>query len=117
MKTTKTTFAIMAAAASLLAASQAWAHAHLEMSNPAANATVAAPKKIMLQFSEKLQPKFSGFEVTMGGTAVPVKVTVAKDMVMGTPKKPLAAGAYAVKWHVVTADTHRMEGTFNFTVR
>ncbi|NPD70245.1 hypothetical protein HPQ61_26680, partial [Acetobacteraceae bacterium] len=26
-------------------------------------------------------------------------------------------GSYTVKWHVVTADTHRTQGAFAFTVR
>ena len=115
--TTKITFAAMVGVAALFAATQASAHAHLEMSNLAANATVTAPKQIMLQFSETLQPKFSSFDVSMGGAPVPMKAKVSKAMMMATPEKPLAAGAYAVKWHAVTADTHRMEGTFNFTVR
>jgi len=35
---------------------------------------------------------------------------------VGTPARPLAAGVYEVKWHAVTADTHRMQGAFSFTV-
>lgn len=101
----------------LLAASQAAAHAHLVTSAPEANATIAPPKQIVMRFSEKLQPKFSGFELSMGGVPVPVKAKVAKDTMVGTPARRLAAGAYQVKWHAVTADTHRMEGTYSFTVR
>jgi methionine-rich copper-binding protein CopC len=104
-------------AALLLAASQAAAHAHLVTSNPAQSATVAAPKQIVLRFSEKLQPKFSGFDLSTGGAPVPVKAKIAKDTMVGTPARPLKAGAYQVKWHAVTPDTHRMEGLYNFTVR
>jgi methionine-rich copper-binding protein CopC len=103
--------------AAVLAASQAAAHAHLVSSDPAANATVAAPKQIVMQFSETLQPKFSGFDLSMGGAPVVVKAKVAKKTIVGAPAKPLAPGAYEVKWHAVTADTHRMEGTYSFTVR
>ena len=34
-----------------------------------------------------------------------------------TEQRPLAAGTYALKWHAVAADQHRIEGDFNFTVR
>ncbi|RAK61777.1 copper resistance protein CopC [Phenylobacterium hankyongense] len=104
-------------AALVLAASQAAAHAHLVASDPAQNATVAAPKQITLHFSETLHPKFSGFDLSLDGAPVPVKAKIAKDTMVGTPAKPLKAGAYQIKWHAVTPDTHRMEGLYTFTVR
>jgi methionine-rich copper-binding protein CopC len=111
--------AALATAAAMFGATSADAHAKLVSSNPAANATVAAPKQVVLKFSEKLQPKFSGADVAMPGMVTPAKVSVAKDgkTMIVQPKTPLMAGAYTVKWHAVTADTHRMEGTYNFTVR
>lgn len=104
------------------AATQASAHAHLVASNPAANAKTAAPKQLKLQFSEKLQPKFSGLTVTkpqMGDMAAPMKVAVSKDRksLIATPTEPLSAGVYKVSWHAVTADTHRVQGAYSFTVR
>jgi len=108
---------------SLLAlATQASAHAHLTSSVPAADAVVAAPKQLILVFSEKLQPKFSGLTVTMpqiNGMAAPMKVTVSKDRtnLIATPTQPLSAGVYKVEWRAVTADTHRMTGAYSFTVR
>jgi methionine-rich copper-binding protein CopC len=33
------------------------------------------------------------------------------------PASPLKPGVYSVKWHAVTADTHRTQGAFTFTVR
>jgi copper resistance protein C len=103
----------------LLAASQAAAHAKLVSSSPAENGVGPAPRQIVLKFNEKLQPKFSGFELSTGGAAVPVKVSVGKDRLslVGAPTKTLAPGAYEVKWHAVTADTHRMQGGYSFTVR
>jgi methionine-rich copper-binding protein CopC len=112
----------LAAAAALAAASQASAHAHLTAANPAENSTAAAPKVLTLKISEKLQPKFSGLTVTMpekNDMAAPVKVAVGKDRVslVATPPNPLVAGVYKVSWHAVTADTHRTEGAYTFTVR
>lgn len=111
-------FAAVAAIAALLISGEAQAHARLMSSNPAANAAVAAPKQIMLKFNEKLSPKFSGANVAMPGMATPAKVSVGKDgkTLIVQPKAPLMAGAYTVKWHAVTPDTHRTEGTYTFTV-
>lgn len=111
--------AAFAGATAMLAATGAQAHAKLLSSNPTANATVAAPKAIVLKFDEKLQPKFSGANVAMPGMATPVKVSVGGDgkTMMLQPKTPLMAGSYTVKWHAVTADTHRSQGAYTFTVR
>lgn len=113
---------ILTAAGAIGLATQALAHAHLTVSDPAANATVAAPKQLTLHFSERLNPKFSGMTVTMStmnDMAVPVTVAVAKDgaSLVATPARPLAPGAYRVTWRAVTADTHRTQGAYSFTVR
>ena len=119
---TKFHIASAMAAVALLTAAQAQAHAKLVSSTPAEGAIVAAPKVLVLKFSEKLQPKFSGVVLTMpsmNDTAMATKVSVAKDGVTmtATPTQPLAPGTYTVSWHAVTADTHKMEGKLNFTVR
>ena len=113
------TLAVLAAAASLTLATQAHAHAKLVGSTPAADTTATAPKQITLQFNEKVQPNFSGVELTMGGAPVKLTTTVARDRMtlVGAPARPFAAGVYRVKWHAVTADTHRMQGAYSFTVR
>lgn len=114
--------AAFAGLAALALATQASAHAHLTASDPAANATVTAPHEITLHFSEKLNPRFSGLALTMPDMkdmAVPVKAAVSKDGLglVATPAAPLSAGVYKLSWHAVTADTHRTEGVFTFTVR
>jgi copper resistance protein C len=53
------TFAIACAAAAILAAPYAAAHAVLKESSPAANSTVAAPREVSLLFNEKVEPAFS----------------------------------------------------------
>lgn len=117
------TLAASLAGLSLLAlTTQAWAHAHLTGSEPAANVAVPAPRQLALRFSEKLNPKFSGLSLTMpkmGNMAVPVKVSVAPDgkTLLGVPSEVLSPGAYQVSWHAVTADTHRVQGAYAFTVK
>jgi methionine-rich copper-binding protein CopC len=114
------TFASAVSALALALSSQAQAHAHLTASEPAANATVAAPRQLALHFSEKMIPKFSGLGLAKtGGAKVAVKSSVGKDglTLIATPAQPLSPGAYTVTWHAVTADTHRMEGSYSFMVR
>ena len=108
----------LAALALLATAGQALAHAHLLASTPAADASVAAPKQLALSFSEKLEPKFSGLELTkVGGGDVAVATAVADKSMTATVKAPLAPGAYKVMWHVVSADGHKMKGDYAFTVK
>ncbi|MDB5441071.1 MAG: copper resistance protein CopC [Caulobacteraceae bacterium] len=115
----RTAFALAAGVSALLAGSQVQAHAKLVAATPAANAVLPAPRQIALTFSERLQPKFSGFELSRDGARILVKAAVSKDrrILVGAPAKPLSPGAYRVAWHAVTADTHRMQGAYSFTVR
>jgi methionine-rich copper-binding protein CopC len=100
----------------LLAASPAFAHAKLTSSNPAANASIKPPKLIKLKFSENLEPAFSGAELTdAAGKTVPVSKSVGGTTITLLPL-PLRPGAYKVSWHSVGHDTHRMSGSFTFTV-
>lgn len=113
---------ILAGGLSLALALPAMAHAALVSSDPAPNSTVAAPKAIKLTFSEKLAPAFSGFSISMQDHGMTVKLggKMSEDgkSIIGTPAAPLMAGAYKVSWHAAsTEDGHRMEGSFNFTVK
>ncbi len=118
-KTSRAALAVAGAAALLLSGVQAQAHARLLEANPAADATVAAPSQIVLRFSERLEPKFSGFEVAAAGAKAQIKTRVGEDRktLIGVASKPLTAGAYQLTWHAVSADGHRMLGAYAFTVR
>ena len=112
-------FAVTAALA--LSATSAFAHAHLETSMPAANATVTSPSMITLHFTEALEPRFSGFEITDStghGVNAPPHVDPSNAAIlMAMPATALAPGVYHVNWHIVAHDGHRMRGAFDFTVR
>lgn len=113
--------ACLIGSAALLATSPAWAHARLVSSNPAAGATVPAPKMITLTFSEKLVPAFSKFELTMpehGGMKVPVKTAVSQDgkSVTGAPGTALMKGTYKIIWTAASGDGHKMNGEVAFKV-
>lgn len=116
------TLAAIAASMGLLAmAGQAAAHAHLLSSTPVTGATVATPKAVVMHFSEKLEPKFSGADLTKAdgsplGSSTLIAPADAKTVTL-SPNAPLAAGAYKVSWHVVSADGHRTKGDITFTVQ
>lgn len=123
----KTIFAV-AMAASVLTANAAQAHPKLNAATPAANAVVAAPTRIQLVFSEALVAQFSGLDLTMtempGMKMAPmkmngVKATVGADgkTLVATLAKPLPVGTYKVDYHVVSADTHRIQGSYTFKVQ
>jgi methionine-rich copper-binding protein CopC len=115
-------FASAACAAGLiLAAGQAQAHARLLSSTPAADTTVVPPQKLALHFSEKLEPKFSAVELMKAdGAKIEIKSSVLSDdpkTIEGDLAAPLQHGSYMVMWHAVSADGHRTQGDYNFTVR
>jgi copper resistance protein C len=115
------------ALATLGIASVAQAHPKLLSASPAPNATVAAPTRVTLQFSEKLMPKFSGADLMMTGhggtTHAPMKIAATASVgsdgrtLVVMPKARLGSGRYSVAWHVVSADTHRVNGNFAFAVK
>ena len=92
---------------------------------PFGNAMVATPTHVHLHFSEKLVPAFSKGDVTMaaipGMAAMKVLSTasVAKDgkTLVITPRTRMASGRYVVDWHVVSTDTHKVAGSYAFTVK
>jgi methionine-rich copper-binding protein CopC len=100
---------------------QAEAHGKLKEASPAVESTVkTAPGEVIITFTEALEPKFSKIEVQDSkGQRVDQGATQA---VPGEPTrlavalKPLTAGAYRVIWRVVSVDTHRSEGSYQFIV-
>ena len=108
-------------AVSLFAAS-ANAHPTLKSASPPANvSSTGSPTEIKLSFSEGVIAKFSGLELKDESGR-----TIATDMAVTDPKDkkqlvvripaPLAKGRYTVNWHVVSEDTHRVEGQYSFRI-
>lgn len=120
--------AVIAIIATSLFASAASAHPKLLAATPAADTVVAAPTRVEMRFSERLMPKLSGATLAMTGMAgmthAPMPVADAAagvgadgNSLVVTTKKPLSAGTYRVDWHVVSTDTHRITGSYAFSVR
>lgn len=109
--------------ASLLAAPAVWAHAHLKHQYPAADAVMeSAPQALTLNFSEGIEPAFSG--ITLVGPEKQ-KIATSKAKLAAEDNKqlivplsaPLPAGQYQVDWHVVSVDGHKTKGSYHFSVK
>jgi len=107
----------------LSCAGLAEAHTHLKTSSPAAGATLAnAPTEIRLQFHEAIEASVSHVSVeTKAGQAVaagaPAPDPGDKTALVLRLAEPLKPGAYKVSWRVISADTHKVKGSFTFQVR
>jgi|SRR5271166_2837893 len=105
-----------------LAAGQTFAHAQLQKTTPPAGGSVPPPSEIRLEFSEGVEPLFSGMTLkAANGSSEPLgrpKVEPGDNKVLVVPiSRPLSPGRYSVRWHAVSVDTHRTEGAFQFTVK
>lgn len=106
----------------VLQVAPALAHGQLVDASPGVGSSVpASPSEIRLTFSEGVEPRLSGIEVT-NSAGHKIRTTEA-SCVSGQPTvlvaritSPLPAGAYRVSWRVVSIDTHRTQGSFSFQV-
>ena len=122
-------FAVAVATLGLIVPQVASAHTQLVSSTPTANATVAGPAKIELRFNEPVIGATARATIAMTGmpgmaSHAPMAITgftaqMGKDRKSMTLllRRPLTAGTYLVSWTAAGMDTHRMSGTFSFTVR
>lgn len=116
-------FPILAIVLALSPISAASAHALLRHAVPGAGAVVSpGPSALRLSYSEGVEIAFSKVAVTMGnGMAMPPKL-ISLDpgdpaTIVVTFATPLPAGHYTVTWHVVSVDTHKTQGAYDFDVK
>ena len=113
--------------AAAIVATPALAEPTLVSATPAADATVAAPDRIDLRFSERIMPRMSIATVAMtgmGGMAhapMPVAGTKASVTPTGngltvTMPRPLTPGTYRIEWHVTSGTGDHAMGSYAFTV-
>jgi methionine-rich copper-binding protein CopC len=102
--------------------STAWAHAFLDYAEPRVGSTVTnAPTEIKIWFTQELEPVFSTLEVQDAqGQEVDKKDAHLDDkntslFIVSLPALP--DGTYTVTWHAVSVDTHRTQGSFEFTIK
>jgi methionine-rich copper-binding protein CopC len=113
--------AILCLAFTLLLLAPALAHAFLERADPPAGSEISTPpQQLVLTFTEAVEPLF---------TTVQVRDSSGKDIPIGKPHKEpgndrklvvqlrsLSPGKYTVIWHATSVDTHKTEGSFQFTI-
>jgi methionine-rich copper-binding protein CopC len=97
------------------------AHAMLDHALPRVGSSVrAAPERVELWFSERLEPAFStlkvidssGHQVDRGDASVDERDRTHFTVSL----TPLPRGNYRVLWRVVSVDTHATAGDFDFEV-
>jgi len=96
----------------------AFAHSHLEGSNPADGDVVTESlNEITLNFDGGIE-QGSSLEITsLDGQAVEVQeITIVEDTLTATVANPLPNAEYQVDWSIMSADGHSLEGEFAFTV-
>jgi copper transport protein len=110
------------ATAIFVGAGPAAAHATLESTTPSQGSEVsAAPAAVSLHFSEAVGINGRSVQVLDAhgvrvDTATPHHATGQAGTVEVGLKSGLPVGSYAVVWHVVSADSHPVRGTFTFGV-
>jgi methionine-rich copper-binding protein CopC len=117
----KTSLVAVTLIAATLSAGLADAHPELQSAEPAAGKASTPPKQIRIMFNENVLPQFSGVELQdQTGKAVATgKATTDpknKKLLVVPVKEELAPGDYKVEWHAVSDDTHRVKGSYSFSV-
>lgn len=120
-------FAPIVAAVLLVAPVAAYAHPKLVSATPAPNSVAAPTAELKLVFSESLVAQFSGADLVMTDMPgmkmnAPMKMSAkatlgadGKTLVVTLPKA-LPKGGYKLSYHVVSTDTHRVEGNYSFKI-
>lgn len=116
-----TSAAAIAMIASVIYGAPAFAHPEMQMAEPAAGATATSPKQIKITFNENVMVQFSGLELKdHDGKMIPTgKATVDpanKKQLVVPVNETLSPGDYKVEWHAVSDDTHRVKGSYSFSV-
>lgn len=112
---------------SLLAATSAFAHPRLLETIPANGSVITSPAQITLTFSESLLSKFSKVKLSASGEGDSGKaeIPIAYDpqtsdldkTLTVVPRVALPPGHYTLNWHVVSKDTHVVNGKLDFSVK
>ncbi len=111
--------AAFAASVAVAGASVLFAHAKLQKTEPAANATVTvAPDHVSVFFSEA--PDAAVSRLSMKGPSNKVKLTpahVTGKQLMAQIEGVLVDGLYTVEWQTAGDDGHAQKGEFAFTLK
>jgi methionine-rich copper-binding protein CopC len=118
----KTTLAAMMIIAAGLFNGAAYGHPELQSAEPAIGAAMTtSPTQIRITFNENVISQFSGVEVKdqtgkMIATGKAATDPANKKQLVVPVQQPLPPGDYKVEWHAVSDDTHRVTGSYSFSV-
>lgn len=105
----------------IASAAPALAHAYPKTMEPAPDSTLdAAPKEVVIDFTQALIPQFSSLEVVnssgkrMDRKDAHLAANDHKQYIVDLTA--LAPGTYQVIWRVTSVDTHKTHGSYDFTV-
>jgi copper resistance protein C len=96
-------------------------HAVLQRSEPRGDSRLKRPPdEVKLYFSERLEPAYSSVQV-LNDRGLRVdrrdgRVDRANAVLLRATLPPLAAGAYEVRWRVLSIDGDVTEGAFTFRI-
>jgi len=117
-----TTIAALTTLTASLLSGAASAHPEFQSADPAPGAaTTTSPKEIRITFNENVITKMSGVEVKdqtgkIVATGKAMSDPANKKMLVVPVSEQLSPGDYKVEWHAVSDDTHRVKGSFSFSV-
>jgi len=113
--------AALAMIAAGLFAAVAYAHPEFQSADPAPGAATTSPRQIRITFNENLISKMSGLEVKDQTGKIILTGKAATDpankkLLVVPVNEQLPPGDYKVEWHAVSDDTHRVKGSYSFSV-
>ena len=115
-------FALLACLATILVSQPASAHANLLKASPEPLQVLdAPPERVIIWFTEPVEPAFSAITVVNPAgatvTASETQFDPTEPTAIWVPLDPLESGTYTVVWrNVSSVDGHKATGSFLFAV-
>ncbi|TMK69494.1 MAG: copper resistance protein CopC, partial [Actinobacteria bacterium] len=112
---------VLVAVVALVVPAAAWAHAALLRTSPTASVIAnGPPARVLLTYSEAVEPRFAIVSVTDAGghqvTAGPPQRSASNPDTLFVPLRKIQRGWYLVYWRVISVDGHPVRGAFTFAV-
>ena len=114
----KLSMLLFVAAFLFISANTAFAHTHLDSSNPEDGATVTESiDTIQLNFDTVIEDNASlQIENSEGEVIEASDITVNESELVATFSEPIANGTYTVSWEIIGLDGHIMQESYGFEV-
>jgi copper transport protein len=117
----RTVVVVLAVSAALALPALAWAHAALLRTSPSPSGILnSPPARVLLTFSEAVEPRFAVVSVTNAAGTQQTSDSPSRSAVdpktLVVPLKRLGQGWYLVFWRAISVDGHPVRGAFTFAV-